>query len=116
MTPEDILSHEPRVLSQQQREFYFTHGYLLVERVVPQAWIDRLLEITANPIPSRYDGAIVRGKPARWSHCDPRPCLIPPDWSGGYTSLYALQQEETWAGEQLAKVAQQSAAMRATKM
>ena len=48
MTPEDILSHEPRVLSQQQREFYFTHGYLLVERVVPQAWIDRLLEITAE--------------------------------------------------------------------
>ena len=21
---------------------------------------------------------------------------FPPDWSGGYTSLYALQQEEDW--------------------
>ena len=51
---------------------------------------------TTNPIRSRYDGAIVRGKPARWAHHDPRPCLIPPDWSDGYTSLYALQQEESW--------------------
>jgi hypothetical protein len=39
-------------------------------------------------------GAIVRGKPARCAHHDPRPCLLPPDWSGGYTSIFALQQEE----------------------
>jgi ectoine hydroxylase len=51
---------------------------------------------TANPLPSRHAGAIVRGRPARWAHHDPRPCLIPPDWSGGYTSLFALQQEERW--------------------
>lgn len=49
---------------------------------------------TANPLPSRYAGAIVRGRAARWADHDPRPCLIPPDWSGGYTSLFALQQEE----------------------
>jgi ectoine hydroxylase len=315
MTPEDILSHEPRILSQQQREFYFTNGYLLLERIIPQEWIERLIEVTnefteksraltksdaifdlepghtaetprlrrltspveqsktyweyasqsiiadvasdltgpdvkfhhsklnfkwakggeevkwhqditywphtnyspltigtylydadedqgplavipgthdgplysqyddkdewvgciddhalkdvdtstvkylagpagsitihncriihgskrnlsttgrplllnvytsadaftytANPLPSRYDGAIVRGKPARWSHCDPRPCLVPPDWSGGYTSLYALQQGEKWEDDQLDKVAQQSAAMRGAKM
>ena len=52
---------------------------------------------TANPLNSpQYSGAIVRGKEARWAYHDPRPCLIPPDWSGGYTSLYALQQEEEW--------------------
>jgi hypothetical protein len=22
--------------------------------------------------------------------------LLPPDWSGGYTSIFALQQEEDW--------------------
>ena len=37
---------------------------------------------------------IVRGEPAKWIHFDPRPCLIPPDWSKGYTSIFALQQEE----------------------
>lgn len=51
---------------------------------------------TANPLPSRYSGAVVRGRPARWAHHDPRPCLLPPDWSAGYTSLFALQQEERW--------------------
>ena len=51
---------------------------------------------TYNPLPSKYYGAIVRGKPARWAYHDPRPCLLPPDWSGGYTSIFALQQEEDW--------------------
>lgn len=49
---------------------------------------------TYNPLQSRYAGAIVRGKPARWARHDPRPCLVPPDWSGGYTSIFALQQQE----------------------
>lgn len=49
---------------------------------------------THNPLYSKYDQAIIRGKPARWAHHDPRPCLRPPDWSGGYTSIFALQQEE----------------------
>lgn len=37
---------------------------------------------------------IVRGKPAKWIRFDEEPCLIPPDWSKGYTSIFALQQEE----------------------
>jgi len=37
---------------------------------------------------------IVRGRPARWMRFDPRPCLIPPDWSAGYTSIFALQQHD----------------------
>jgi ectoine hydroxylase len=53
-----------------------------------------------NPLQSRYREQIVRGKPARWAHHDPRPCLLPPDWSGGYSSIFALQQEENGgAGE-----------------
>jgi ectoine hydroxylase len=49
---------------------------------------------TKNPLYSRYDQEIVRGSAVRWSHHDPRPCLMPPDWSAGYTSIFALQQEE----------------------
>ena len=49
---------------------------------------------TANPLRSRYDQKILRGEPVRWAHHDPRPCLMPPEWSGGYTSIFALQQEE----------------------
>ena len=49
---------------------------------------------TVNPIKPKHDQYIVRGKRAAWAHHDPRPCLIPPDWSKGYTSIFALQQEE----------------------
>jgi ectoine hydroxylase-related dioxygenase (phytanoyl-CoA dioxygenase family) len=52
------------------------------------------LPITPYPIPGTRDGTIVRGKAARWAEFDPRPCLLPPDWSGGYTSIFALQQKE----------------------
>ena len=62
----------------------------------------------------RYAGAIVRGAPARWARHDPRPCLVPPDWSGGYTSLFALQQEEEWDSEQLDADKEQHERMRST--
>lgn len=53
---------------------------------------------TANPIPSaRYNGAMIRGRPARYAHIDPEPCEVPPDWSHGYTSIFALQQKEDHA-------------------
>lgn len=45
-----------------------------------------------------HHGEIIRGKPAAWAHHDPRPCEMPPDWSGGYTSIFALQQEEQGEG------------------
>ena len=54
---------------------------------------------TVNPLRSRFDQAIVRGKAAKHSHHDPRPCLLPPDWSGGYSSIFALQQREDQPGE-----------------
>jgi len=36
----------------------------------------------------------VRGQAATWAHHDPEPCPIPPDWSAGYTSIYAQQAGE----------------------
>ncbi len=67
---------------------------------------------TANPLPSRYEGQIVRGRAARFAVHDPRPCQVPPDWSAGYTSLFALQQEEQWDSSQLEVVASQHAGIR----
>ena len=56
---------------------------------------------TANPIPSKYSGEIVRGKPAQWAFHDPRPCLLPPDWGRlGYSSLFAKQKGEDAAAPQ----------------
>ena len=49
---------------------------------------------TVNPIKPKHDQHILRGKRALWAHHDPRPCLIPPDWSKGYTSIFALQRED----------------------
>lgn len=45
----------------------------------------------ANPIPSEFAGAIVRGQPARISCHDPRGCELPPDWSGGYAGPWNYQ-------------------------
>lgn len=49
---------------------------------------------TAQPLKSRYEQAIVRGAPARSAHHEPGRFRLPPDWSGGYTSIFALQQKE----------------------
>lgn len=48
---------------------------------------------TRNPLFSKYDQMIVRGKRAEWAEHDPRPCLLPPDWGENYTSIFALQQK-----------------------
>ncbi len=38
---------------------------------------------------------MVRGEPARWARFDPRPVLMPPDWSKtGYKSIFEHQQRE----------------------
>lgn len=47
---------------------------------------------TFNPLKTRYYQTCIRGRPAKWAHHDPRPYLIPPDWSGGYTSIFDIQQ------------------------
>ncbi len=51
--------------------------------------------LCAPPTPTTHTGEIVRGEPARWSHNDPRPCRIPPDWAQqGYVSIFAAQNQE----------------------
>lgn len=52
---------------------------------------------TAHPDPSCHAYEMVRGTRARWARHDPRPCLLPPDWSGGYTSIFAAQTGEDHA-------------------
>lgn len=44
-----------------------------------------------NPIPSEFEGRIVRGKAARFASHDPRGCELPPDWSRGYQGPWAFQ-------------------------
>ena len=46
MTPDQILSIPPKVLTQRQREFYFEQGYLLLERVIDETWLARLRAAT----------------------------------------------------------------------
>ena len=46
MTPDDILAHSPRVLSQAQRERYFATGFLTACDVIPPAWLDRLIALS----------------------------------------------------------------------
>lgn len=50
---------------------------------------------TPHPDPSSHAYAVVRGQRQLWAHHDPRPCQIPPDWSGGYTSIFAAQAGES---------------------
>ena len=49
---------------------------------------------TPHPDPSCHTGEVVRGMPARIARHDPRSCPIPPDWSGGYSSIFAAQSGE----------------------
>jgi ectoine hydroxylase-related dioxygenase (phytanoyl-CoA dioxygenase family) len=49
---------------------------------------------TVNPLRPKHDQAIIRGHAAQWAEHDARPCRMPPDWSGGYSSIFALQQKE----------------------
>lgn len=50
---------------------------------------------TPHPELSSHTSQIVRGEPVMWAQHDPRPCQIPPDWSGGYASIYATQAGES---------------------
>ncbi|MDE0049305.1 MAG: phytanoyl-CoA dioxygenase family protein [Rhodospirillales bacterium] len=48
MLNEEILAERPRVLTADQRAFYFRHGYLLLERFIGTAWLDRLHAVTES--------------------------------------------------------------------
>jgi ectoine hydroxylase-related dioxygenase (phytanoyl-CoA dioxygenase family) len=55
------------------------------------------IPVTPYVMPSRFDGAIVRGAPARLIEFEGGKIEAPPDWSGGYTSIFALQQSSETA-------------------
>lgn len=52
------------------------------------------LPITNLTVGASKSEAMIRGEPARWARFDPRPCLMPPDWSksGGQKSIFEHQQ------------------------
>ncbi len=51
------------------------------------------LPITNLTNVGKYAETIVRGSAARWARFDPRPVLLPPDWSKtGYKSIFEHQQ------------------------
>jgi hypothetical protein len=50
MTPEQILTLKPKVLSQKQRESYFANGFLLLKSIVPMDVIETLRRATAEKI------------------------------------------------------------------
>lgn len=49
---------------------------------------------TFQPLQSAYEQAVVRGRPASHAHHEPGRFRLPPDWSGGYGSIFASQQKE----------------------
>jgi len=50
---------------------------------------------TAPPYPSSHYGALVRGKEPGVAHHETMVMPLPPDWSDGYTSIFAHQDEVT---------------------
>jgi len=48
---------------------------------------------TAAPYPSSHYGELVRGSQPRYAHHQELQMPLPPDWSGGYTSIFSHQDE-----------------------
>ena len=51
------------------------------------------LPYTAPAYPSSHHGQVVRGQEAKYALHDPVTLRLPPDWSSGYTSIFAHQAE-----------------------
>ena len=49
---------------------------------------------TAVTYPTKNYGEVVRGKDARFCHHEEMDIRLPPDWSGGYTSIFEHQEEK----------------------
>lgn len=50
MTPDEILSIAPKILTQKQRERYFEDGFILLEKLLPDAWTERLRAVTEQMV------------------------------------------------------------------
>lgn len=40
MTPEDILSHPARVLTPEQRRYYFDHGHVVLKNAIDRSRLE----------------------------------------------------------------------------
>ncbi len=49
---------------------------------------------TSQPLKSRYEQAPIVGNRSRIAHHESGNFTMPPDWSGGYTSIFATQKQE----------------------
>ena len=49
---------------------------------------------TPQPLKSKYEQLIVRGNYNNKIHCDSGDFQIPPNWNNGYSSIFAIQQNE----------------------
>lgn len=49
---------------------------------------------TAQPLKSRFEQAAIAGKMTRRAHHEAGDFRLPPDWSGGYGSIFASQKQE----------------------
>ena len=49
---------------------------------------------TAVTYPTKNYGEVVRGKDTRFCHHEEMDIRLPPDWSGGYTSIFEHQEEK----------------------
>jgi len=49
---------------------------------------------TPQPLKSKYEQTIVRGIHDNQVYCDSGDYQIPPNWSNGYSSIFAIQQKE----------------------
>ncbi|MBS28679.1 MAG: hypothetical protein CL566_07100 [Alphaproteobacteria bacterium] len=82
MEHDDVLALPPRRRAQGRALFLYAYA------------AGDAFAYTPHPDPSPRVYVVVRGERAHWAWNDPRPCQIPPDWSGGYTSIFAAQTGE----------------------
>lgn len=52
------------------------------------------ISYTAMTWGNSHSGELIRGKPARYAHHEKMIIPLPPDWSGGYTSIFEHHQRE----------------------
>jgi len=52
------------------------------------------MPITNLTAGGKYSEVMIRGERQKWARFDGRPVLMPPDWGGGYKSIFQYQQGE----------------------
>ena len=50
MRQEDVVSHPPRVLGQEERQLFFDKGYVVKKQAIGMDWVDRLNEALSKLI------------------------------------------------------------------